>query len=460
MKRRTFGLLATTSLAALKFGSARAQTARDPSLLKTTLTPIGAERAGNADGSIPAWTGGYTTIPAGWVPGTFMPSPYDGEASTLTIDASNMAQYADKLSDGVKEMMTKFGFSIQVYPTHRSAAYPQWVYDNVAQNCVNATLNPGGGRLGFENAYGGFPFPIPDVNNPLDAGAQIIWNHNARWQSSARVWRDWGFAVSGGSPVLSSSSIDTYVFPYYDKSGSLASYSGMQFKLNSVNDGPPNLVGQVINVWESSNPAKYPQLAWEVLAGQGRVRKAPEISFDTPSENTDGIANYDEDFGFNGSLEEYDWKYLGKQEMYIPYHNNKLVGAPPYPVHLPHFFDPKMVRWELHRVWVVEATLHPGRRNVLARRKLYVDEDIWVAGVVDAWDANGTLYHVNLTYNILRPDLPGTIQCQNTVHDMQTGNYTSDSGPFNEIAEPSIKFMDTAPEAQFDPQNMAANSQY
>ena len=39
------------------------------------LTPSGAEKAGNADGTIPAWTGGLTEAPAGFVEGTPISTP-------------------------------------------------------------------------------------------------------------------------------------------------------------------------------------------------------------------------------------------------------------------------------------------------------------------------------------------------------------------------------------------------
>src|ERR1700722_17699158 len=140
INRRTFGLLAGSSMTALKLGQANAQTTADPTLLTTTLTPFGAERAGNADGSIPAWTGGFTTLPEGWQPGQTMPDFFADDQSTLTINASNMTSYAGKLSEGTQAMITKYGFSIKVYPTRRTHSMPQDVYDNIAKNIARAKL--------------------------------------------------------------------------------------------------------------------------------------------------------------------------------------------------------------------------------------------------------------------------------------------------------------------------------
>jgi hypothetical protein len=460
MKRRVFGLLAGTSLAALKCGAAKAQTGRDASLLSTTLTPFGAVRAGNADGSIPAWTGGYTTLPSGWQPGQYMPDFFADEPAVVTINAGNMAQHADKLSDGTMAMMTKYGYSIKVYPTHRTAGAPQWVYDNTAKNCTTAQLDPAGGRLGFSNAYGGVAFPIPDTSDPLAAGAQIIWNHEVRWQgqASAIVVQSW--VINGGAPSLSAQTLESNIFPYYQQNGSLASYSGILNKQQGVIQGPPQLIGEAVASWYYSDPFKQGTQAWELLSGQGRVRRAPEFTFDTPSTFADGLVGYDEYQGFGASLEEYDWKFIEKKELYVPYNNNGLSGATPQEIFGPHFMNPDLVRWELHRVWVVEATLHPGKRNVLARRRFYVDEDNWTICATDAWDANGSLYHVHFTYNVVRPDVPGTIQISEVVHNMQNDNYVTPIGVFNQKAHPGLSYYDTLPEQRFDPQNMAAASQY
>jgi hypothetical protein len=462
MKRRNFGLMAGASAAALKLGSVRAQAqaAPDASLLKTTLTPFGSERAGNADGSIPAWTGGYTTIPAGWQPGDAMPDPFADEQPVVVIDASNMAQYSDKLTEGVMAMMTKYGFSIKVYPTHRTHSAPQEIYDNIAANVGRAQLDPAGGRFGFTAGWGGIPFPIPDFTDPYTAGPQIVWNHASRWLGYARTFATRGYAVSNGLISLSNISTAQYNYPYYKKGGSIASYNGIYEQSHQEFVAPANLIGEEIITWSVSDPAAAADIAWELLAGQGRVRKAPELNYDTPSSFTNGIGNYDEYDGFYNSLQKYDWKYIGTKELYVPYNNNAMYLLPPEPVHKEHFLDPNVIRWELHRVRVVEATLHPGERNVLVRRLLHLDEDTSIICCVDAWDANGNLYKVNTVYNYLRPDLPGTIYGNNVINNLQTDDYASVSGHWDQKANPGFVFLDGFPASNFDPQNMAAQAQY
>lgn len=461
MKRRSFGLLTGSALAGLA-GIARSGNAEasDASLLTTTLTPFGAERAGNADGSIPAWTGGYRTLPEGYRPGDYIGELFPDEKPVLVIDSSNVAQYADRLSEGAVAMVHDYGFSLQVYPTHRTHSAPQQVYDCIAANAASATLNPAGGRWGFANAFGGVPFPIPDANDPVAAGAQIVWNCNSTWRGYAFSAKYESWSVSNGQPVLAFAANNVQRFPYY-QTESLAGYNGILTQLTELYTAPANLVGQNLVVWSYNDPAQHQQAAWQLLNGEGRVRRAPEISFDTPSGEANGIANYDEYFGFNGSLERYDWKYLGKKEMYIPYNNNRLYGATVQEAHLAHFLDPNLVRYELHRCHVVEATLHPGERNVDARRVLYIDEDTYLCGLVDVWDAYGNLVKTNIVYNCVWPGLPGTIHGQNVVHNLQTGDYVSLGGVWNQKAQPGgYIFFGDRDSSLFDPEEMAASAQY
>jgi hypothetical protein len=465
MKRRTFGLLASGSLLAVNAGRARAQSATpDASQLGTTLTPIGGEIAGNADGSIPAWTGGLTTLPSGVEPNEYVPELFPNEQPLLVIDSSNVADHASMLSIGAVAMMSKYpDFKVKVYPTHRTAAAPQTVYDRIKANVATAKFvdqDPVRGRFGFEGAFGGVPFPIPDTSNPLTAGAQIIWNYNAVWNGAASSRRNQAWSVSSGHLSMAQADNEDVRFPYYIAQ-SLDEYTGkyqsILFQISSPYYAPAALVGQNIIVWNFSNPYKNPAEAWELLNGQGRVRRAPEVSFDTPDTQANGICGYDENFGFTGSLERYDWKLLGKREMYIPYNCNGLFAAAPEQAHLTHFVNPELVRWEKHRCWVVEATLHPGERNVLARRRLYVDEDSWQVALIDAWDGNDNLFKTAYLYNTCQPGLPGVVFGNVANHNLQTSDYVTISGQWN---KDPIKYVDDISASVFDPSNMAASAQY
>lgn len=100
------------------------------------------------------------------------------------------------------------------------------------------------------------------------------------------------------------------------------------------------------------------------LTGQRRVRKLPNSCCDTPHPTSAGIITFDEMETFATRLERFDWKLVGKKEMYIPYNSNRtLVPTEDSDVLGPKHLNPDTVRWELHRVWVVEAELQPGQRH-------------------------------------------------------------------------------------------------
>jgi hypothetical protein len=464
MNRRRFGLLSGTSLLAVMGAGRpiRALAAADPQLLTTTLTPLGAERAGNAAGTIPAWTGGFNTPPAGWNGDSDLLIDFFASDTILyTVNASNLSQYASLLSEGAKFEIQNAGMAINVYQTRRTASAPQWVYDNTAANIKTAQLNPAGGRLGFSGGFGGTPFPIPDISDAETAGGQIFWNMYMRWWGQA--WRIYSvsWTVENGSKQITGASEETYEFPYYSQSMTLATFNGQAQDTHEVLTGPSTLIGEEIVTRYSTTPYQVPNITWELLPGQSRVRKTPELSYDTPNSTSDGVINYDESTVFSGSPDEYDWKYLGKQEMLIPYNCQKVPRLKAADVVGEKFINPESVRWELHRVWVVEATLHPGKRNVLARRRFYLDEDSWWPIISDNYDANNNLYHWDVNWLAVYPNLPGLFTVLVTGTNVQTGDYTVFESICNDppLAGRPVVFG-SQPDSYFQPQAMAANASY
>ena len=127
--------------------------------LKGELTPMGAIRAGNEAGTIPAWEGGITSPPAGFQPGTRPIDPYTGDQKLFTITAANMNQYRDQLSPGQIAMLKRYPntWKMHVYPSRRSASYPQRIYDATIKNATTAELSEGGnGKTDFQriSTYG------------------------------------------------------------------------------------------------------------------------------------------------------------------------------------------------------------------------------------------------------------------------------------------------------------------
>jgi hypothetical protein len=392
--------------------------AEEAAKLKTTLTPMGAERAGNADGSIPAWEGGMTEAAPGYKSGDPRPDYFPDEKPLYSISAANMDQYADKLTDGVKGLMKKYpDYRIDVYPTHRTAAAPQWFYDNTFKNATSAKLTGDGYR--FEGAYGGVPFPI--TSNPNE----MILNHFTAWtrgESSISPSRCYT-VTPGGRMSMVSDGIQNMQRPYHYKDGSLEDYKGIHMLGRYVQEAPASKAGESILLHNPSVEKKRIGI-WQYLVGQRRVRRAPSVSYDTPDSVTSGMGFFDEAFMLFGPWDHHEYKLIGKKEIYIPYNNNKANAAAPKDLFTPKFMNPDLVRWELHRVWVIEASLAPGKRHVVAKRQFYLDEDSWQIILMDGWDAQGDLWRMAYTLTQLAPEVPALVgDMAWGVYNLQTGSY-------------------------------------
>lgn len=408
-------LMAALLAAALPLQAA--VTASEAAKLKSTLTPVGAEKAGNKAGTIPAWDGGLTKAAPGYKNGDARPDPFAADKPVLSINAKNMAAHADKLTDGVQALMKKHpDFRIDVYPTRRSAAMPQFVYDNTFQNATRAKTVEGG--YGVEGAYGGIPFPIPKD------GYEAIWNHRLAWRGGnftmpVRVW----VVTADGNRNMASGGVQTIRQAYYDTNGSLDKFDGYYSLGKFVANAPGFKAGEAILALDGINESA-PRGLWQYLVGQRRVRKAPSVAYDTPDSVTSGIGLFDEAFNLFGPIDKHDLKLIGKKEIYIPYNNNRAAAAKVDELVTPGTLNPAQVRWELHRVWEVEATLAAGKRHVVPKRKYYIDEDSWQIVLFDGWDAKGQLWRTNYSLMLTAPDIPAvTSFVLWGGYDMQTGAY-------------------------------------
>ncbi len=371
--------------------------------LKGDLTPFGAERAGNADGTIPAWEGGLTSLPAGISakPGDFLPDPYADDKVKFSINAKNMDQYADKLTEGTRWLLKRHPdtFRLDVYPTRRTHAMPQWVYDNTYKNALNASMTED--RLGMKNAYGGIPFPIPEY------AEQIMFNHVCRWQGATR--RDYfeSFNINAnGSLTVVSGGLNVENYPYYFQGE--PDYDTDVWRLFNQYTKPARRKGELLVVLDSVNPQYTKRKAWQYLPGQRRVRRAPTLAYDNPNPGST-ITVYDDAFMFNGALDRFDWKIVGKREMYVPYKNYAHNFIPPEEFAMPGHFNPDFSRWELHRLWIIEATLKKGARHQYSRRIFYVDEDSWIIAMKDQYDNRNDFWRFSFSFNWNDYTLPGVM---------------------------------------------------
>jgi len=393
-------------------------TADQADRLGKDLTPLGGEKAGNASGTIPAWEGGITTPPAGYQKGMHHPDPFAADKTLFTITAENMGQYADQLTVGQQAMLKAYpSYKMNVYPPHRSASAPQRIYDATKSLATKAELAPGGnGVLGGVN---GIPFPIPQN------GIEAIWNHILRWRGNA-FDRNFGVApmTRGGS----------YTMVEFNEKGDFRySQEGMtEEKLENVIAmfkqeifAPARVAGRILLVHETLDQNKENRRAWLYNPGQRRVRRAPNVAFDNPKEGGDGLTTSDTVDMYNGSPERYDWTLVGKKEIYVPYnsyllHSDKLKYKDILtPLHL----NPEYLRYELHRVWVVEANLKEGMRHIYKKRTFYIDEDSWQILAMDQYDSRDQLWRVSEGHCINYYEVPTFWSTVEAHYDLQSGRY-------------------------------------
>ncbi|MDG5468721.1 DUF1329 domain-containing protein [Deltaproteobacteria bacterium IMCC39524] len=395
-----------------------AVSADEAARLGKDLTPMGGEKAGNADGTIPAWDGGITTPPASYEKGMHHPDPYAADKILFTVTADNMGQYADKLTVGQQAMLEAYpSYKMNVYPTHRSAAMPQRIYDATKAVAVTATLAEGDN--GVNGAINGIPFPIPEK------GVEVIWNHILRWRGNA-FDRNFGLApmTRGG---------DFTMVEFNEKGDFRYSHEGMtEEKFNNTIAtfkqeifAPARVAGRILLVHETLDQNKENRRAWLYNPGQRRVRRAPNVAFDNPKEGGDGLTTSDTVDMYNGSPERYNWELVGKKEIYVPYnsyllHSDKLKYKDILtPLHL----NPDYLRYELHRVWVVEATLKEGTSHIYKRRTFYVDEDTWQILAMDQYDSRDQLWRVSEGHCINYYEVPTFWSTVETHYDLQSGRY-------------------------------------
>jgi len=421
MKTRTL-LLAALAALTTTLPARAGVSPEEARLLGTTLTEVGAERAGNADGSIPAYTGGLTRPPASFVPGSgSRPDPFAGEAPLLSVDARSADRYAGKLSEGTKALMARYpDFRIDVYPTHRSVAFPGFVTENTVRRAAAAHTTNGG--LSLAGVRAAYPFPIPKT------GYEAMWNHLVRFTALCARRKIFAYHVEGsGRPTLSSSAQLLEDYPYWDEKRPA---SNVYFRLRIRYDGPARRAGEALMLVDPVDYVQRGRRAWQYLPGQRRVRVAPDLSYDTPNTATAGAQTFDDALLFNGEMDRFEFTLVGKRELYVPYNAYRaMYQATAEELLTPHFLAPDLVRWELHRVWVVEAKLRPGKRHVYARRVFYLDEDSWAALLSDQYDARGRLYRVGMAFMAPSYDLPAPWADPFLHYDLVSGVYAINGWP-------------------------------
>ncbi|HEY9238187.1 MAG TPA: DUF1329 domain-containing protein [Burkholderiaceae bacterium] len=409
---RTLGIAVALALAGALPVSARLTPAEIERLSKD-LTPVGAERAGNADGSIPAWTGGLTKPPAGWMPAKGYTDPFADDKPLFTITAENMARHQDKLSAGTQALLKKYpNFTMPVYPTRRTAAYPARVTTQVSDQAGNVESS----GVTVKNAGGStVPFPIPKT------GAQAMLNHNLRYIGGGLDRSYESFAVRSNGEFGKIGFRERRIFDAnFD-----VSTPNLLSRFLAYYTSPAALEGTMYLVVAPVDREQEANQSWIYNAGQRRVRRAPDLAYDAVADGTEGLITIDQYDAFNGALDRFDWKLVGKREMYVAY-NGYRIGDKKTPykdVIQKNTVNAALMRYELHRVWVVEATLKPGSKHMFPRRTFYLDEDSWSVLYEDAYDSRGELWRVGVHGLVQYYDALVPWYRMSVWHDLSNGAY-------------------------------------
>ncbi|MFW8589737.1 DUF1329 domain-containing protein [Glaciecola sp. 2405UD65-10] len=417
-----FGIVAASIAIALTSQSTFAKVSEEEAAkLGQSLTPLGAEKAGNADNSIPAWTGGITSAPAGYSKGDFHIDPFPEDKVLFTITGGNYKEYSEFLSDGQKKLFEAYPdtYQMPVYQSRRTASNPQEVYDATKKNALNADLLEGGN--GLKGATLGIPFPIPKT------GIEAIWNHTLRYRGESVERKGGQAAVTAGGDYNVIGFNEQLMIKYAepDMTPEKLTEDNILFMFKQSVTKPARLAGTALLVHETVDQVKQPRQAWTYNTGQRRVRRAPNIAYDAPGTQADGLRTTDDFDMFNGSPNRYNWELKGKQEMYIAYNNYALHSDKVEYEDILHtgHVNPALTRYEKHRVWVVEATLKEEFRHVYQKRVFYIDEDSWQVHVADMYDNRGDLYRVAIAHGVNYYDVPTHWSTLDVYHDLNSRRY-------------------------------------
>jgi uncharacterized protein DUF1329 len=452
-KTAIFGAITLAGL--LATGAQAKVSEEEAARLETDLTPMGAERAGNADGSIPAWTGSMKGVPEGLTyggDGTPLPDPYANEKPLYSITAKNVDQYADKLSVGQLALfkLRPDTFRMDIYPTHRDGAYAQIDIDRAKWNATRTVLANNGEAI--QNWTGGTAFPLPQT------GIEAMWNTRTGGIPNPTQYGEYReIAVfSNGSKNMIGNTIETN-FLFADRGNPVgkteAEIGTTLFTTMANRTLPAAEKGNMNLVHDPIDYTSEARKAWTYIPGTRRVRQAPSLGFDTPT-GPGGLVTVDDSNGFNGAFERYDWKLIGKRELYVPYNNyafddSSLSFDELLPVGHP---NNDHMRYELHRVWVVEATLKPGERHLYGKRVFYIDEDSWLISAIDSYDNRGEIFRAGMLNVVYHYAIDGYLARTQLFFDLPTGHYLAQR-MVNATAQPIVNGEMKGPE-YFTPSNL------
>ena len=399
------------------------RTSENIARLGNDLTPMGSIRAGNAEGTIPSWDGGLTRDdwPAGFQPGDRHPNPFADDEPLFVINGENYQEYADRLSTGQIATFERYPdtYYMKVYPTRRSASFPERIYEMTRRNAETGRLVADG--EGVTDVAEGLPFPLPQN------AYELMWNHKLKYKGIGGTrYNNQVVPTTRGSFQLIRLR-EELLGLYYREGMTIEDTNNILLYFFQEVESPARLAGNILLVHETLNQLDNPRQAWIYNPGQRRVRRAPNVAYDNPGTASDGLRTNDMTDMFNGAMDRFNWEIVDKREMYIPYNSYDAHSGDITADDLvrPGHLNPEYMRYELHRVWVVEATLREGTRHINPRRTFYLDEDTYQIALIDHYDQRGNLWRASEAHTINYYDVPTYWSSIETHMDLQSGRYVA-----------------------------------
>lgn len=379
------------------------------------LTYSGAIKEGNSDGAIPAWTGGLTTPPANWNSKKGYVDPFPSEKPLFVINKENSTKYLSYLTNGQRALLKNVkNFKMPVYVSHRTAVLPEEIIANVLKENGKARIESHS-IIGRNVSH--VPFPVPKT------GEEAIYNFLMRYLGNGYEREYSWFPVRPGKKYYRVGFRDKGVMAQGMKPSQVQ--KGLNYAFYASFSAPSTLVGTVYLVHDFVDTMKDRRAAWIYSAGARRVRRAPDLEYDNIADGTEGMRTTDQYNAFNGATDRYNWKLLGRKELYVPYNTYRVTDKK---LKYSDVIDEgtvnsNLMRYERHRVWVVEATLKSSSKHIYGKRVFYLDEDSWAILGEDSYDTRGDLWRVGVHGMIQAYDK--LVPWPNILiwHDLTNGNY-------------------------------------
>ena len=421
-----------------------------PVVTAQELSPMGAIIAGNAEGTIPAWTGGLEQAP---LEASRVSDPYPNDTVLYMVTAQNAADYEVVLTAGQKALLEKYpdSYSLPVYQSRRSASYPEFVYAALKKNRQSAELVTEGDKSGVRSSRISSPFPEP--KNGLEA----IWNHLMRWRGILLEREtSWVPVTARGNyrPILLREELAfPYASPAYDipdAEGEVSEYRRAMVAVKQKFVSPGRLSSTGSLVYETYDYTNYDRIRWLYPAEARRVIRLPRAPMDQPLPASNGIVRMDDIDMFRGSTEMFDWELVGRRELLVPYNAYRLkrgdLGFKDLIAR--HHLNQEHTRYELHRVWEVKATAKESSRSHFGQRIFYLDEDTWQVVVSEKYDHDGELVMHSEAHTVNFYNVPVTFTGVITHYVLEDGRFAVTD--INNMLAP-YKWHDTINPINFSP---------